>query len=300
MLPRIFSGSWINHNFDIWIGHPEDNMAWERIMETRKTLSLYEQSALPDEALLKQAWREIYMAEGSDWFWWYGDEHASANDMEFDNLLRAHLKKVYSLLGKTPPRILDVPIISEERVFVPPVVPVGFINPVLDGEITNYYEWLGSGKIELVHAGAAMHGEAERKAIIDGMSYGFNPDTLFFRLDYVKKLMPYGKKWRFSINFLHPHEIKIEAAVEGRVSSGKVLKKSPDRLEWLEKGETDISSNDCVEVAVRFSEIEARPTAEMRLFIEVESEEGIERWPVRGLLTVEVPTEDFELEHWMV
>jgi len=21
------------------------------------------------------AWKEIYVAEGSDWFWWYGDDH---------------------------------------------------------------------------------------------------------------------------------------------------------------------------------------------------------------------------------
>ena len=30
-LPRLFSGSWISHNFAIWIGHPEDNRGWDAL-----------------------------------------------------------------------------------------------------------------------------------------------------------------------------------------------------------------------------------------------------------------------------
>ena len=32
-LERLFAGSWINHNFAIWIGHPEDNKAWDSLKE---------------------------------------------------------------------------------------------------------------------------------------------------------------------------------------------------------------------------------------------------------------------------
>ena len=44
------------------------------------------------------------MAEGSDWCWWYGPEHSTANDEEFDMLYRKHLSNIYRLLGGSPTR----------------------------------------------------------------------------------------------------------------------------------------------------------------------------------------------------
>ena len=46
----------------------------------------------------REAREEILIAEGSDWFWWYGDDHSSAHDLEFDDLFRRHLRNVYRLL----------------------------------------------------------------------------------------------------------------------------------------------------------------------------------------------------------
>jgi len=37
-LPRLFPGSWISHNFAIWIGHEEDNKGWDALHETRRVL----------------------------------------------------------------------------------------------------------------------------------------------------------------------------------------------------------------------------------------------------------------------
>ena len=34
-LPRLFAGSWISHNFAIWIGHPEDNRGWDALHAAR-------------------------------------------------------------------------------------------------------------------------------------------------------------------------------------------------------------------------------------------------------------------------
>ena len=50
------------------------------------------------------AYEELLIAEGSDWCWWYGPEHDSANRVEFDQLYRSHLANVYRALGLTPPR----------------------------------------------------------------------------------------------------------------------------------------------------------------------------------------------------
>ncbi len=49
---------------------------------------------------LRLAYEELLIAEGSDWNWWYGPEHDSANRVEFDQLYRSHLANVYRALGK--------------------------------------------------------------------------------------------------------------------------------------------------------------------------------------------------------
>ena len=81
------------------------------------------------------AFEELLIAEGSDWCWWYGPEHDSANRIEFDQLYRSHLANVYRFLGLSPPEELSRPILRiaarDER-----VAPTGRIHPVIDGCIT--------------------------------------------------------------------------------------------------------------------------------------------------------------------
>src|SRR5437870_11958606 len=83
-LTSLFPGSWINANFNVWIGAPEDNRSWDYLHHARE---FYSQSAArASETQRKLAFEEILIAEGSDWNWWYGPEHHSANDREFDEL----------------------------------------------------------------------------------------------------------------------------------------------------------------------------------------------------------------------
>jgi alpha-amylase/alpha-mannosidase (GH57 family) len=98
-LPHIVPGSWINANYDVWIGADEDNRAWDLLSEAR---DFYAQNAnnpkvTPENRRLAQ--QELWVAEGSDWCWWYGPEHSTANDEEFDLLYRKHLSNIYRLLG---------------------------------------------------------------------------------------------------------------------------------------------------------------------------------------------------------
>src|SRR5262249_22476116 len=89
-LPRLFAGSWIGHNFAIWIGHDEDNTAWDALHRTREYLVRKTEAealakgedpfANASGSAFKRAWEEMYIAEGSDWFWWFGDDHSSAQD----------------------------------------------------------------------------------------------------------------------------------------------------------------------------------------------------------------------------
>ena len=36
-LSHVFPGSWINANFDVWIGAEEDNQAWSQLLRARET-----------------------------------------------------------------------------------------------------------------------------------------------------------------------------------------------------------------------------------------------------------------------
>ena len=109
-IDRLFAGSWISHNFAIWIGHSEDRTAWDFLHEARERLQqVATEGKLPPDKL-QQAWDELFIAEGSDWFWWYGPEFGSAQDKLFDRLFRTHLQNIYTLLGEPYPAVLNQPI----------------------------------------------------------------------------------------------------------------------------------------------------------------------------------------------
>jgi alpha-amylase/alpha-mannosidase (GH57 family) len=70
---EIVPGTWLG-NFSKWIGSPAKNAAWDLLARTRERCG-------PSE--------EIYIAEGSDWFWWFGEENVA----EFEALFHGYLKK---------------------------------------------------------------------------------------------------------------------------------------------------------------------------------------------------------------
>jgi alpha-amylase/alpha-mannosidase (GH57 family) len=55
-LKRVFPGSWINANFNIWVGHDEDNRAWDLLKRTRDFLLKEITSGKHSEEVIKRAW----------------------------------------------------------------------------------------------------------------------------------------------------------------------------------------------------------------------------------------------------
>lgn len=114
VLNDIYPGSWIDHNFRIWIGEEQDNVSWDYLDRVRKDLvrftRQFHKDPKKDGAKLAEAWRELYTAEGSDWNWWYGGKAHSGGDNPFDGLYRTHLKNVYKLLKKPIPEFLKISI----------------------------------------------------------------------------------------------------------------------------------------------------------------------------------------------
>ena len=107
-LDHIFPGSWISANFDVWIGAEEDNRAWEFVLAARKAYAAA--TGVPEDKR-RLAYEELLIAEGSDWCWWYGPEHHTANRDEFDALFRGHIANVYRALGIAAPEDLSRPIL---------------------------------------------------------------------------------------------------------------------------------------------------------------------------------------------
>ncbi len=176
-LDHVFPGSWINANFDVWIGAEEDNQAWSQLLRAREA---YQSAVNVPEDRRRLAYEEILIAEGSDWCWWYGPEHDSGNRVEFDQLYRSHLANVYRFLNLSPPEELSRPIL---RVAVSAlrVDPAGPIQPVIDGEVTSYFEWLGAGLYRVDERSGSMHG---RKFLVREVYYGSDAKNLYLRVDF--------------------------------------------------------------------------------------------------------------------
>ena len=118
----LFTASWIDemgsphgNDLNIWIGSPQENRAWEVLGTVRRYMD--EVGATPDEH--PEAFESLYAAEGSDWFWWFGDDFVLPQgvDWMFDMLFRDHLKNVYRSLGEEPPEFLDEPIVRKQMLW---------------------------------------------------------------------------------------------------------------------------------------------------------------------------------------
>ncbi len=114
-IERLSAGSWIGGNFETWIGEPAQNRAWEALARARRHLSQVEDNSPTKDENLRQAWRALHVAEGSDWFWWYSSRNSSDQDALFDSLFRTYLAAVYRLTEAPIPNELAQPIPDQAR-----------------------------------------------------------------------------------------------------------------------------------------------------------------------------------------
>ncbi len=292
-LDRLHPGSWINSNFGIWIGHEEDNLAWDYLAETREKLAEYQKQN--PGADTGAAWHSLYIAEGSDWNWWYGDEHTTETQEEFDELFRANLMKVFRELGKEAPSQLFVPILRHDRGVPPTLMIRGFIKPRIDGIVTSYYEWYQGAQLDVKKSGGSMH---KSESLISSIYYGFNKDNLFLRIDPKVPFTEFEEGVEFAIITSRPAERKISCPLRG----GKVVAALFEKVneEWMKiKDLFDVAAVDVFEIGIPFADLLAKEKDEINLFISIrKDDEEIERCPWRGHISVSVPTEDFEAMMW--
>jgi len=327
-LPDLFAGSWIDGNFATWIGHPEKNTAWKHLATVRQHLTA---APHPSQA----AWQSFYVAEGSDWMWWFGDTHSSAQDEEFDRLFRAHLGNVYRFLGEEAPAWLQLPI--KTKVIQPAYEPTASIHPTLDGLETSYYEWLYAGRLDLRKGYAAIH---RGKQLLQAMAYGFDDTHYYFRLDVDVPAFAHLETWRIQLDFLDRHQqIQIHHVANSPVTAqlvelpGQARGSTPsegspgqpfDRLRVPRQPGEGVPSaveggrgpsrevgphpqplacayQRVLEFAVPKTLLSVKPGEAFQLRITLfQGADPLERYPAHGAFRMPIPSADFEAQVWSV
>ncbi|MBR6301966.1 hypothetical protein IKR55_04435, partial [bacterium] len=131
-LNKIAAGSWLNRNFKLWIDEPVKDLAWTYLSRVRRDLADFAKRE-PSNPNIELARRELFICEGSDWFWWYGEPNDSGRDNIFDFIFRTHLKNIYRYLEIQPPQYLDDPL-SEMSSTKPSRFPRSMITPEINGK----------------------------------------------------------------------------------------------------------------------------------------------------------------------
>ncbi|WP_353684835.1 glycoside hydrolase family 57 protein [Thermodesulfovibrio sp. 3907-1M] len=290
-LKKIFPGSWIGANFSIWIGHEEDNLSWDYLYKVRQELLLYSKEN-PDKDL-SECWEEIFISEGSDWNWWYGDEHYTETKDAFDEIYRHHLMSVYLKIGKEPPAFLYVPISKKMREIKSEIEPKGFIYPKIDGKVTGYFEWLEAGRFNLQRMGGSMH---KSESLFSYLYYGFNRQSLFIRLDPQMPVKDY-EDLKIQIQIIEPSRVKI-VFDNTKNKLAQVFIQENER--WLKKDEIEtVAFDEIFEIEIPFNVIEIKDE-EISLFVEIfKNCYLIDRAPVFGFINIHVPPPDFDRLMWL-
>jgi alpha-amylase/alpha-mannosidase (GH57 family) len=291
-LERLHAGSWIYGNYAVWIGHEEDNTAWDYLTETRKELEHFQ--TLHPEKDLSGAWKAIYIAEGSDWNWWYGDDHTTETQKDFDELFRTNLMRVYREMGKEIPPQLYIPVLREDRSISPTVAMRGFIDPKIDGIVSSYYEWYQGAEMDIRKSGGSMH---KAESLLSNLYYGFNKDSLFLRLDPSIPLEKFPDDIAFSIDFVKPHHIKVTVSLRPAISAALYEKTDS---EWKKvKDIPDVAFIDIFEIGIPFIDLKAQEKDTVNFSICIlKNGDELERCPWRGQIMLAVPTPDFEAMLW--
>lgn len=172
---KIRAGSWIYANFSTWLGHPEKNEAWRILSDAH---ARYMKNGVSSENS-KEIEKELMTAEGSDWFWWYGDDHFSLQSDVFDKLFRRHITNIYQLMGEKPPAEVSRPIKKSHKTGLLKS-PAGYISPTIDGVVTSFFEWLGAGRFDLKFDAGAMTASSN---VLNTLHFGYDEKNIYLRID---------------------------------------------------------------------------------------------------------------------
>jgi alpha-amylase/alpha-mannosidase (GH57 family) len=284
-LSRLWSGSWIDSDFHIWIGDPVKNRAWALLAAARSRLE-----RVPDDS---PAWEPMLAAEGSDWFWWFGEPFHSAEDALFDRLFRAQLEAVYRALGEPPPHELSQPVAGTAASATESTGPRAMISPRIGG--TSAYAWRDAAVYEPPR-GAAM----ATVPLVERLRFGGDRQRLYLRLelapsrsaeadDAVVELLVRGERLRRVR--AEPRKTLIDAATD-------------ENAEWTAQPVAGVEvarSRRTIELGLSLSALGLAAGARASLTVRLcRAAVVLAQLPESGGLPVSVPGDEFEAENWSV
>ncbi|MCX7995419.1 MAG: glycoside hydrolase family 57 protein [candidate division WOR-3 bacterium] len=261
-LSGLFPGSWIGANFNIWIGKPEDHKAWLIIKNLRDKIL---ETGLDDEEI----WKRLYYLEGSDWFWWFGDDFFAVATEIFDELFRKNALWIYKRLNAEPPHELFLPITPRSEIY--PTQPIDCITPTIDGKLTFFYEWYNAGYLDLQRTGGTMQRFA---GLFSKIFYGFDDTNLYIRFDILNQDI---NQYEYEIDFEKPDGLRYLIGVDQRII---------------------FKIDEIAEVAIPLSELKLAAEDYVEFIIRArEKGKEIDRTP---LLKVDITRKGIILKNWTV
>lgn len=284
-LKSVGPGSWINGTLDTWVGDQEHNAAWDLLAESRRRLA---EAASASKAQLEAARREVLIAEGSDWFWWFGRSHDSGMDAIWDNLFRLHLRNIYTALGLDAPTTLFHPIVKHgqgsawkrpERKISPPP------NGLLDDA-----EWDAGGYVDVTALFGAMHppqGQVRR------IWFGHDNTNLYLRFDLLEDADPALRILFAGTSEVDGDGFQPSRVLEARRSGSKVMLEmratsvgSAGAPGWT--GEVGAGSPAGLAFAVPLTALLLDPGQSLQMVAQVYDQRGkpVEHIPPSGSITV--------------
>lgn len=299
---RLHSGSWVDGSLTTWIGDPAKNKAWDLLEPAREILAQHPEAT---EETNPEAWEALYAAEGSDWFWWFGEGHSSNQDAMFDQLFREHIAAIYQALDEPIPENVLQAVESHER--ASDRRPESFIHPIIDG-IGDEQDWDKAGRIEIGGARGTMH----RSSAIQRLWYGVDHLHFYLRIDF-KTGTEMGKDcppelhllWYYPHQTMHNSPIPLSELPDrapldylyhnhlgiNLLTHSFWFQEARDCLQWHHRqGRAQVALNKCLEIAIPWADLPTDPDWDLHLVMALaDGGRFREHFPENSLLSIKMP-----------
>jgi len=181
-LNKIATGASFNRGYKLWINEPIKDIAWKYLKRARQDFTAFSKRE-PNHPNLEDTRKELFICEGSDWFWWYGEPNSSGRDNIFDFIFRTHLKNIYNTLDLEYPKYLDEPLTSVSPAR-PSNYPTSLISPEVNGkDKTDDDTWLNAGCIDIPDGPVLRESK-----LFDKICFGNDSENFYLRF-YLNKFI---------------------------------------------------------------------------------------------------------------
>ena len=265
---------------------PIKNRAWELLGRARARFDrAVAEGATPEQR--EAAFEHLLAAEGSDWFWWFGEPFHSMEDALFDALFRAHLAGAYGALGLPAPRELDEPVAAHAP------------RPVADSAVTRAVR---------LHPPAASAATASTTGRAPGaiacraappwptrrwsppMLFGFDSKTLYLRLEPAD-----GRAAE-----LAAARLEVDVAVSSQGDRHALVSSSRERRRLVDgTARRRQRPRPHARAGGALRALGARANDRLLLTLRLFAGDApLARYPADGALALTVPGDGFEAENW--